>query len=1372
MNWEAFVTCAVTGAGDTTGKSDRVPVSPAQIADAAIEAARAGAAIAHIHVRDETGRGSRDVALYREVVERVRASDVDVVINLTAGMGGDLVLGGAETPLPADPGGTDLVGARERLAHVEALLPEICTLDCGTMNFAAGGDYIMVNSPAMLKAMARHVQELGVRPELEVFDTGHLVFVKELLREGLLDDPTLIQLCTGIPYGAPDDPGTLLAMVNQLPPGAIFSAFSIGRMQLPFAAMAVLAGGNVRVGLEDNLYLERGRLASNGELVERAVAILQAMNVRVLGPDEVRTRLRLREAGLIVAGREHVGLLGGGVIGGGWAARFLLNGSDVRLFDPDPEAPRKVGEVLDNARRALGRLTLAPLPGEGALTFVASAEEAAAGASFVQESAPERMELKQRLLAAASRAAGPEAVLASSTSGLPAERARARRRAPRAARRRPPLQSGLPAAARRGRAGRAHLGPRRGARGRGLPRARHAALAAAARGRRLRRRPPLEALWREALWLVNDGVATTEEIDDAIRFGAGLRWSFMGTFLTYRIAGGEAGMRHFMAQFGPALQWPWSRLTDVPELTDELLDRLVAQSDARAAGRSIRELERLRDDCLVAVLQGLRAQGFGAGEVLDRYERLLFERAPAPAAPADAAGPLRLHETRIRPEWVDYNGHMHESRYLQVLGDAADAFFRHVGIDAAYLEGTGNYFTVETHLRFLREVGAGEAVHVETRVLGADEKRLHLWGELVRSADGELLATAEQMNVHVSAQTRRSGPVGEEVLRRVSAVAAAHASAAAARGRGPRDRAAGGLGLRALAQEQPAGGSGRDLADGRRLEQVVDAERRDEEACEQRAEGHRGRVERDRDREDAAVEVVLDGALADPEHRDDPGREHEAGDRHRRHARRERAGAGEGEERQREQEGGERHVRRVRAGRAASPVGEAARDGADRECRPEPADGAGRVAERVARPERQADREHAEAEPGERHHDHRGAQLAVPEDGREAAPHRGERALLAAGEAVRLLHPRRRDAGGERDRGLEDDRLAAPGERDDGAGRGGPERRGDVVRDAVRRVRRRPEALGHERRHERAEADDRQRERHAEAAEEEQVDGDRDVARLPGRDDGEEEGGPRRLRRDDEAGAGRRAVEPRAEEGPRDDPRDELGHRAERGDDGAVGALEQVDDEGHLAHRDGGARERHRGQERRVAGHAQERAVAVRAGQGARHQAPSGRAAVRSSRSSRLDLEPERGDVQAPVGVGRHRVAGVPLDDVGDPRLAEVGGEDVRPRHPGRADPAAQGVGVGVHDVLRQELEAVDREGRAAEQRGVRVARGEEPGEAEPRGVAGVRRGRERRAGRTRRALRSCRRRAASRGSARPARAPGGSRRARGRAPRRPSGAR
>lgn len=293
MNFDVFVTCAVTGAGDTADKHPDLPVTPAQIADAAIEAAKAGAAIAHIHVRDpKTGKAARDVALYREVVERVRASDTDVVLNLTAGMGGDLIFGQGERPLPLDPAGTDMIGPLERLAHVEELRPEICTIDCGTMNFAAG-DYVMTNTPSMLRTMAARVQDLGVRPELEVFDTGHLVFVKQLIKEGLLDDPVMIQLCMGIPYGAPDDPLTFMSMVHQVPDNAVFSGFSIGRHQLPFVAMAALAGGNVRVGLEDNIYLDRGVLASNGQLVERAVTILKAMGARILTPADVRAKLKL-----------------------------------------------------------------------------------------------------------------------------------------------------------------------------------------------------------------------------------------------------------------------------------------------------------------------------------------------------------------------------------------------------------------------------------------------------------------------------------------------------------------------------------------------------------------------------------------------------------------------------------------------------------------------------------------------------------------------------------------------------------------------------------------------------------------------------------------------------------------------------------------------------------------------------------------------------------------------------------------------------------------------------------------------------------------------------------------------------------------------
>ena len=293
MNREVFITCAVTGSGSTQDRSPHVPRSPAEIAASAIDAARAGAAVVHCHVRDpDTGAPARRLDLYREVTERIRESEVDVVLNLTAGMGGDMVFGSPERPLPLKEAGTDMVGAAERVEHVKQCLPEICTLDCGTMNFAEA-DYVMTNTPGMLQAMGRMMTHLGVKPEIEAFDTGHLWYAKQLVKDGVLDSPALVQLCMGVPWGAPDDLNTFMAMVNNVPDDWTFSAFSLGRNQMAYVAASVLAGGNVRVGLEDNLWLDKGVLATNAQLVERAMTITENLGARVIGPQQVREKLGL-----------------------------------------------------------------------------------------------------------------------------------------------------------------------------------------------------------------------------------------------------------------------------------------------------------------------------------------------------------------------------------------------------------------------------------------------------------------------------------------------------------------------------------------------------------------------------------------------------------------------------------------------------------------------------------------------------------------------------------------------------------------------------------------------------------------------------------------------------------------------------------------------------------------------------------------------------------------------------------------------------------------------------------------------------------------------------------------------------------------------
>lgn len=476
----------------------------------------------------------------------------------------------------------------------------------------------------------------------------------------------------------------------------------------------------------------------------------------------------------------RVGLLGGGVIGGGWAARFALNGVDVNLYDPDPEAPRKLQGMLERARGAYAKLTIVPLPHEGLVTFAASPEEAAAGVDFVQESAPERVELKQRLLAAASEAADPDVVICSSTSGLRPSLLQTEMRHPgRFAVGHPfnpvyllPLvelcggERTIPETLDRARAVYRAVGM-------------HPLLVRHEIDGFLADRM-LEALWREALWLVHDDVATVDEVDDAIRYAAGLRWAVMGTFLTYRMAGGEGGMEHFMHQFGPALALPWTKLVDVPELTPALVDKLARQSDVQAAGQSVAELERQRDDCLVAVLQALRSKGAGAGETLAAWERGLLASAPPPSDGATVDGsppaPLRVMVREIPAGWIDYNGHVTEFRYLELMADATDALLRHIGVDGVYLDAGASYYTVETHIFHLGQLYAGDRIAALTQILGWDDKRLHLFHAIVRDADEHPVATGEHMLLHVDVAAERASAVREGVRERLAALAETHAA--------------------------------------------------------------------------------------------------------------------------------------------------------------------------------------------------------------------------------------------------------------------------------------------------------------------------------------------------------------------------------------------------------------------------------------------------------------------------------------------------------------------------------------------------------------------------------------------------------------------
>ncbi len=441
-------------------------------------------------------------------------------------------------------------------------------------------------------------------------------------------------------------------------------------------------------------------------------------------------------------------VIGGGVIGGGWAARFLLNGWDVNLFDPDPEAQRKIGEVLQNARASLPHLYETMLPAEGELSYCSSIAEAVEKADWVQESVPERLDVKHKVFAEILLHCS-DAPVGSSTSGFkPSE-----------------LANGLTDP---GQIFVAHpfnpvyllplveLVPSQSTRPEIVKRAEDILTSIGMYPLHVRKEIDahiadrlLEAVWREALWLIKDDVATTEEIDDAIRYGFGLRWAQMGLFETYRIAGGEAGMKHFIDQFGPCLEWPWTKLMDVPELTDELAQKIADQSDAQSGMHSIRELERIRDENLVGMLRVLKARGWGAGTIIKTHEQA-HDR-------SDQVGgePITTVERIVPIDWVDYNGHMNESRYGQVFSDAADDILARIGAAESYVEAGFSFFTVDIHIQFLLETKVGQHIKVETAILEGKGKKLKLAHRML-ATDGTLLATAQQLLIHVSLKTRKS----------------------------------------------------------------------------------------------------------------------------------------------------------------------------------------------------------------------------------------------------------------------------------------------------------------------------------------------------------------------------------------------------------------------------------------------------------------------------------------------------------------------------------------------------------------------------------------------------------------------------------------
>ena len=473
-----------------------------------------------------------------------------------------------------------------------------------------------------------------------------------------------------------------------------------------------------------------------------------------------------------------VGLIGGGVIGSAWAARLLINGINVNLYDPAAGVESRIHDVLDNALRAYRAMTLAPIDVRGRLSLVDGIEEAVSDADFVQESGPERMDVKKALMRQICAHTGAGVVVASSSSGLlPSEMQEGVDHPDRVIVGHPfnPVYL-MPLVEIVG-------GGQTSQRTVDAARAFYSAIGMhplvvrkeveAFLADRL-----MEALWREALHLLNEEVATVDELDQAIVYGPGIRWAFMGSFQTFRIAGGEGGIRHFMAQFGPALKWPWTRF-DGPDLTDELLDKISAQSDEQTGGRSILDLERKRDDCIVAILQALRANDQAAGKVLTRYEESLYQVShqdgPDSDSGHDLSQPLRLYSDTVRAQWVDYNNHMTESSYLTAFGNASDALFRLIGVDGDYHARGMSYFTVETHMMNPGEITAGRKFHVTTQLLHVDEKRIHLYHSMIGD-EGGLVASAEQMLLHVDTNASKACPAEPDVLQKLDSIFKGHAA--------------------------------------------------------------------------------------------------------------------------------------------------------------------------------------------------------------------------------------------------------------------------------------------------------------------------------------------------------------------------------------------------------------------------------------------------------------------------------------------------------------------------------------------------------------------------------------------------------------------